>query len=272
MTGKVRKEPTHNNQTWNNQAQNNQTDMEQSTKARGDRCTAILLAAGKGLRMGGETRKQFMDVGGMPLFTYSLQTMDNCDIITDIVITVPEGDQEYCKETIESCGLGRKVRKIVVGGRERCFSVHNALQAVDWPCDYAFIHDTARPFIEESTMERLYDEVRINKACVAAVPSKDTVKISDTEGFVVQTPKRKNVWIVQTPQVFDFELIKTAHEKMVEQYDELLKKGVIITDDAMVAETFTGNKVKLVMASYRNIKVTSPEDLVTVLAYMKEKK
>ena len=77
---------------------------------------------------------------------------------------------------------------------------------------------------------------------------------------------------MQTPQVFDFELIKTAHERMVEQYDELLEKGVIITDDAMVAEYFTGNKVKLVKASYRNIKVTSPEDMVTVFAYMKENK
>ena len=246
--------------------------QDKMTDSHRDRCTAILLAAGKGLRMGGETRKQYIDVSGMPLFTYSLQTMDDCEFITDIVITVPDGDQEYCRDIIGVCGLDGKVRKIVAGGRERCFSVHNGLQSVDWPCDYVFIHDTARPFIEESTLERLYDEVRIHKACVAAVPAKDTVKISDTEGFVVQTPNRKNVWIVQTPQVFDFELIRTAHEKMVEQYDELFEKGVIITDDAMVAECFTGIKIKLVMASYRNIKVTSPEDMVTVLAYMNKKK
>lgn len=246
--------------------------QDKMTDSHRDRCTAILLAAGKGLRMGGETRKQYIDVSGMPLFTYSLQTMDDCEFITDIVITVPDGDQEYCREIIGVCGLDGKVRKIVAGGRERCFSVHNGLQSVDWPCDYVFIHDTARPFIEESTLERLYDEVRIHKACVAAVPAKDTVKISDTEGFVVQTPNRKNVWIVQTPQVFDFELIRTAHEKMVEQYDELFEKGVIITDDAMVAECFTGIKIKLVMASYRNIKVTSPEDMVTVFAYMNNKK
>ena len=88
---------------------------------------------------------------------------------------------------------------------------------------------------------------------------------------MAQTPNRKDVWLVQTPQVFDFVLIKEAHEKMVGQYDELLEKGVIITDDAMVAETFTGYKVKLVMASYRNIKVTTPEDMDTVAAYMKEK-
>ena len=244
---------------------------DQAADLRVDRCTAILLAAGKGLRMGGETRKQYMEVSGRPLFTYSLQTMDSCDLITDIMITVPDGDQEYCRETIERFGLAGKVRKITAGGRERCFSVHNSLQAVDWPCDYVFIHDSARPFIDELSLKRLHEEVRIHKACVAAVPSKDTVKISDSEGFVVQTPNRKNVWLVQTPQVFDFELIRTAHEKMAEQYDELLEKGVVITDDAMVAEHFTTNRVKLVMATYRNIKVTSPDDMATVFSYLKDK-
>ena len=222
-----------------------------------ERCTVLLMAAGSGLRMGGGTRKQYIDVKGRPLFTYSLETFDKSDIITDIMIVVPEGDQEYCREIVEDCGLAGKLRAIVAGGRERCFSVHNGLQAVDWPCDYV--------------MERLLDEVRISKACIAAVPTKDTVKIADQDGFVAQTPNRKDVWLVQTPQVFDFELIKKAHEEMVEQYDELLKKGVTITDDAMVAETFTGYRVKLVMASYRNIKVTTPEDMDTVAAYMKEK-
>ena len=220
-----------------------------------ERCTVLLMAAGSGLRMGGGTRKQYIDVKGRPLFTYSLETFDRSDIITDIMIVVPEGDQEYCREIVEDCGLSGKLRAIVAGGRERCFSVHNGLQAVDWPCDYVFIHDSARPFIDDDTMGRLIEEV----------------KIADQDGFVAQTPNRKDVWLVQTPQVFDFELIKTAHEKMVEQYDELLEKGVIITDDAMVAETFTGYKVKLVMASYRNIKVTTPEDMDTVAAYMKEK-
>lgn len=235
-----------------------------------DRCTAILLAAGKGLRMGGNTRKQYLDLEGMPLFTYSLATMDNCDFITDIVITVLQGDEEICREMIEVCGLGKKVRAIIAGGSERCFSVYKGIRTIDWPCNYVFIHDTARPFIEEDALKRLYSEVKIHKACVAGVPSKDTVKISDSEGFVVKTPNRKDVWIVQTPQVFEFEMIREAYEKMVHSYIELRAKGVVITDDAMVVETFTGCKVKLVKASYRNIKVTTPEDLVTVFAYLKE--
>ena len=236
-----------------------------------DQCTAVLLAAGQGLRMGGNTRKQYLDLGGMPLFTYSLATMDNSDVITDIVITVLDGDEDICREMIEVCGLGRKVRRIIAGGSERCFSVHKGLQAIDWPCDYVFIHDTARPFIEEEALRRLHEEVRIHKACVAGVPSKDTVKIADSEGFVKKTPNRRDVWIVQTPQVFEFQMIKEAYEQMVVSYDDLRRKGVIITDDAMVVEYFTGRRVKLVKASYRNIKVTTPEDLVTVFAYLKEK-
>ena len=249
---------------------NSQSKEQQGSRST-ERCTAVLLAAGQGLRMGGNTRKQYLDLEGMPIFTYSLATMDNCAFITDIVITVPEGDEALCREMIDVCGLGKKVRRIIAGGSERCFSVHKGLQVIDWPCDYVFIHDTARPFIEEDALRRLYDEVRIHKACVAGVPSKDTVKIADPEGFVARTPNRRDVWIVQTPQVFEFGMIREAYEKMVVSYDDLRRKGVIITDDAMVVESFTGCRVKLVKASYRNIKVTTPEDLVTVFAYLKEK-
>lgn len=235
-----------------------------------ERCTAVLLAAGQGLRMGGDTRKQYLEFAGKPLFTYALAAMDRSEVITDIVIMTPEGDEEICREMISSLGFDGKVRKIVAGGRERCFSVHLGLQAVDWPCDYAFIHDAARPFIDGKMLNDLCDAVREYKACVAAVPSKDTVKIADEEGFVAMTPNRKDVWIVQTPQVFEFEMIKKAYEKMDETYDEVCSRGVIITDDAMVVEYFTGCKVKLVEASYKNIKVTTPEDLLTVSMYLKE--
>lgn len=236
-----------------------------------ERCTVVLLAAGQGLRMGGNTRKQYLNLEGRPLFTYSLATMDSCEFITDVVITVPAGDEEFCREMVDACGYGGKVRKITAGGSERYYSVHNGLQAVDWPCDYVFIHDSARPFIDEEAMRRLYREVQINKACIAGMPSKDTVKIADSEGFVKETPDRRNVWIIQTPQVFEYELIKKAYEKLVESYDELRRRGVNITDDAMVVEYLTGCKVKLVEASYRNIKVTTPEDIVTATGFLKDK-
>ena len=236
-----------------------------------EHCTAVLLAAGQGLRMGGDTRKQYLDLKGRPLFTYALEALERSEIITDIVIMVPAGDESFCEEMVRACGLGNKVRRIIAGGSERCFSVHIALQAVDWPCDYAFIHDAARPFIDEAIIRRLYEEVRAHNACVAGVPSKDTVKIADSEGFVKNTPNRKDVWIVQTPQVFAFTLIKEAYEKMAASYDELCAKGVIITDDAMVVEFMTGTRVKVDEASYSNIKVTTPVDMVTVLSYLREK-
>lgn len=247
-----------------------QSALQREEAAR-DRCTAVLLAAGKGLRMGGNTRKQYLDMGGRPLFTYSLETMNSCDFITDIVVTAPEGEEDLCIEMIREYGLEGKVRRVIAGGSERCFSVHRGLQAVNWPCDYAFIHDSARMFIDRDSLERLYAAVRKYRACVAAVPSKDTVKIADAEGFVARTPNRKDVWIVQTPQVFAFEMIRDAYAQMDATYDDLCQKGVIVTDDAMVVEYFTGCKVKLVEASYRNIKVTTPEDLVLASAYLKEK-
>ena len=134
--------------------QNSRTDQYE----RGDHCTAVLLAAGQGLRMGGGTRKQYLDLKGRPLFTYALEAMDRSEVITDVVITVPAGDESFCEEMVSACGLGNKVRRIIEGGRERCFSVHKGLQAVDWPCDYAFIHDAARPFIDEAVIRRLYED------------------------------------------------------------------------------------------------------------------
>ena len=253
---------------WNGRGE--QSVLQRADAAR-ERCTAVLLAAGKGLRMGGNTRKQYLDMEGRPLFTYSLETMSSCDFITDIVITVLKGDEDLCLEMVRKYGLEGKVRRVIAGGSERCFSVHRGLQTVDWPCDYAFIHDAARMFIDKDSLERLYEAVRKYKACVAAVPSKDTVKIADAEGFVARTPNRKDVWIVQTPQVFAFEMIRDAYAEMDATYDDLCEKGVIVTDDAMVVEYFTGCKVKLVEASYRNIKVTTPEDLVLASAFLKEK-
>ena len=127
--------------------------------------------------------------------------------------------------------------------------------------EYVLIHDGARPFISEEIIERNMIALLSDKACVTAVPSKDTVKIADEDGYVASTPKRSLVWNMQTPQSFAFELAYTAYKSLIENEDELLAKGVSITDDAMVVEYFTDSKVKLVEGSYENIKITTPEDL-----------
>ena len=135
------------------------------------------------------------------------------------------------------------------------------LRAVNWECDYVFIHDGARPFIDNEILKRALDDVVRTRACVVGMPVKDTVKISDINGYVADTPARSLVWQIQTPQVFEKELISDAYEKLLFREEELLKDGVNITDDAMVVEFFTDVKVKLTEGSYRNIKITTPEDL-----------
>lgn len=169
-----------------------------------DRCTAVLLAAGKGTRMGGPLPKQYLPLAGKPLLAYSLETLLKSPVITDLVLVIPEGDETYVRENVLSrITEGReKFRCFAKGGAERYNSVASGIGAIAWPCDYVFIHDGARPFLDEATLERLHKAVRETGACIAGMPSKDTVKISSRDGFVERTPDRAKVWIIQTPQVF----------------------------------------------------------------------
>ncbi len=233
------------------------------------RNTAVLLAAGRGKRMNMEGYKQYLEIQGAPLFTYSLRTLTESPVITDIVITVNEGDEDYMRDLVRQHGLSEKVRAVVHGGAERFLSVYEGLKVVSWPCDFVYVHDSARAFLDQETLLRLDRAVRECGSAVAGVPSKDTVRITDDEGFGLSTPARKNVWIVQTPQVFRIEDILLAHSMAVESLDRLEAEGIQITDDAMVAETMLGIKARMVMASYNNIKVTTQEALPLAEAILK---
>ena len=130
-------------------------------------------------------------------------------------------------------------------------------------CRYVLIHDGARPFITEEIIERGLEKVKETGACVVGMPSKDTIKLSDAEGYVKETPDRKCVWTIQTPQIFSYALIREAH-------DSIRKKDMSkITDDAMVIEQETGVKVALAEGSYQNIKITTPEDLYIAEAFLR---
>ena len=223
--------------------------------------TAVLLAAGQGKRMQMEEYKQYLEIQGAPLFTYSLRTLTESPVIDDIVITVNAGEEEYMRSLLRKFSLEDKVRAVVHGGAERFLSVYEGLKAISWPCDYVYIHDSARAFLDQETLVRLDRAVRDGGTAVAGVPSKDTVRITDEEGKALSTPPRKNVWIVQTPQVFRFDDILLAHSMAVQSLDTLAQKGIQITDDAMVAETMLGIRCRMVMASFNNIKVTTREDL-----------
>ncbi len=233
------------------------------------RNTAVLLAAGRGKRMNMEGYKQYLEIQGAPLFTYSLRTLTKSSVITDIVITVNQGDEDHMLDLVRQYGLSEKVRAVVPGGAERFLSVYEGLKAISWPCDFVYIHDSARAFLDGETLLRLDRTARERGSAVAGVPSKDTVRITDEEGRAISTPARKNVWIVQTPQVFRLEDLLPAHSMAVQSLEKLEAEGIQITDDAMVAETMLGIKAQMVMASYNNIKVTTQEDLPLAEAILK---
>lgn len=220
---------------------------------------AIVLAAGSGSRMQSDVKKQFMDINGKPLVYYSLEAFQN-SFIDEIILVTAREDIEYCKyEIVKKYGFS-KVKCIVEGGRERFNSVMHGLKMIK-DCDYVYIHDGARPFIDSELLERLQADAEEFGTAVAAVPSKDTVKVVDNENFVISTPSRNTIWAIQTPQVFKYSIITEAYERLTMRIQHVAAEDLHITDDAMVVENFTNSKVKLVMGSYKNIKITTAEDV-----------
>jgi 2-C-methyl-D-erythritol 4-phosphate cytidylyltransferase len=228
---------------------------------------AIVLAAGKGKRMGGNVHKQYLLLQEKPILCYCLDVFEK-SFIDEIILVVGAGEQAYCdKEIVQKYGY-QKISKIVEGGKERYHSVFAGLKAIE-SAEYVFIHDGARPFISENLLQELQNEVVINKACVAAVPVKDTIKVSDEKEIAIHTPDRSTLWAVQTPQVFSFDEVKSAYERLFfdEQNGTLHKK---ITDDCMVLEDYMGRQSKLVFSSYKNIKITTEEDLMIAQIFVQE--
>ena len=225
-------------------------------------CTAIVLAAGQGKRMGTKVHKQYLLLAGKPVLYYSLNVFQNSPVIDEIILVTGKEEEEYCKkEIVEPYGF-TKVSHIIEGGAERYNSVWNGLQ-ITQDEGYVFIHDGARPFIDEEMIQRVYECVQQENACVVGMPMKATVKIIDDNGFVSHTPDRNKVWMVQTPQVFETSLVKNAYAKLMQ--DETVQ----VTDDAMVVELFTDCPVKLIEGSYKNIKITTPDDLETGELFIK---
>lgn len=248
------------------------------------RCTAIVLAAGSGRRMKSDVAKQYLPLGGRPLIWYALHAIEESSVIDDCILVACQEDilNGYVKkEIIERFGL-HKIYSVVPGGAERYDSVYHALRALAeketaaaaedrktaGQDGYVFIHDGARPFLTEEILERCLVEVERTGACVAGMPVKDTIKIADGEGYTAETPDRALLWQIQTPQVFERRLITEAYEKLMQEKERLAAAGVKITDDAGVVELLIERPVKLVEGSYRNIKVTTPEDIMVAEAFL----
>ena len=183
------------------------------------RCMAIVLSAGQGKRMGTSIQKQYIELCGKPPSVTALEAFEKSEIIDDVIMVAGAGQEDYVTEEIVNKYHFGKVRAVIPAGKERYDSVWNGLKAIrDGMAGeeakkegYVYIHDGARPFVDEQIIKRGYACVKANRACVAGMPSKDTVKIVDENQFAVNTPERKYVWIVQTPQVFETESLLRRH-------------------------------------------------------------
>ena len=232
------------------------------------KCTAIILSAGQGKRMGTTIQKQYIELSGKPIIFYTLDAFQKSKIIEDIVLVVGAGQEDWVRSEIVEKYQIEKVRAVIPGGKERYDSVWAGLQWIreqkEQP-EYVFIHDGARMFVDEQILTRGYENVEKFGACVAGMPSKDTIKLVDEEQFAVNTPPRKLVWAVQTPQIFKTDLIENAYAKLMEEVPDN------ITDDAMVVEQMLKMPVKLYEGSYENIKITTPEDLEIAKVFLEKR-
>ncbi|MCI8992092.1 MAG: 2-C-methyl-D-erythritol 4-phosphate cytidylyltransferase [Eubacterium sp.] len=223
--------------------------------------TAIILAAGKGSRMRTDCPKQFLELAGKPVICYSLEAFEKSPV-DHIILVSGEDSLEYCRtEIVDKYGF-RKIKNIVAGGQERYDSVWAGLQYVK--SDYVLIHDGARPFVTQEIIQRTMSEAAKTGSCVVGMPVKDTIKVTDQENYAVRTPDRKCLWQVQTPQAFATEKIRAAYAAVL----GARHAADVITDDAMILEHATGEKVKLIQGSYRNIKITTKEDLLIASAFI----
>ena len=223
---------------------------------------AIVLAAGQGKRMNSAVQKQFLLLNGRPLLLYSLEAFQKSKIDRIILVTGKE-EIEYCREEITVPYGITKADAIVAGGIERYHSVYEGLKAAEG-CEEILIHDGARPLVTEKMIHDALDGARKYGACIVGMPVKDTIKVSDQEGFVASTPDRSHLWQIQTPQAFHYSWIRGAYDRLFSR--EEYQQGV--TDDAMVLETMTDHRVRLIEGSYGNIKVTTPEDMAVASALL----
>lgn len=221
---------------------------------------AIVPAAGLGKRMAAEKNKLFLEVSGKSILTITLESLSRCDIDHVILVIRPE-EEIVIREAIRFLSLSFTV-DLVHGGKERQDSVYQGLKKIPDHTKMVAIHDGARPFIREEVFQRVLVEAKASGAAIAAVPLKDTVKETLGNPVVHRTLERSLLWAAQTPQIFSAALIHEA-------YEQAQKESFFGTDDASLVERI-GKNVSLVLGDYRNIKLTTPEDLIIGEAFYKE--
>ena len=213
---------------------------------------AIIVAGGSGLRMKNTVRKQYLKIDGIPILTRTIGVFEKHPDVDRVFVVVPKEDFEFCSSHILAHEKNNSI-KLVAGGKTRQDSVYNGIMALPPDTTMVLVHDGVRPFIRGDQISKCITAAKTHNAAMMGIPVADTLKQVDTENNVLETIERKQLWYAQTPQVFDYYLLRLAHE-------EALKAGVSATDDAALVERM-GGTVKMIEGDKTNIKITTPEDL-----------
>jgi 2-C-methyl-D-erythritol 4-phosphate cytidylyltransferase len=216
------------------------------------RAEVIVVAAGRGSRMGADVKKQYLPLGGAPILVRTLQTLGACPSVERIVLVVSPDDVEFVQELLQPYDL-EKIGPVVSGGRERQDSVWEGLRALQAETTLVAVHDAARPLVTVEEVETVLAAAERFGAATLGVPVKDTIK-RVVQGRVQETLNRETLWAVHTPQAFARGLLEEAHQRRV-------MEGGLGTDDASLVE-WAGYPVHMVQGRYENLKITTPEDLV----------
>ena len=214
---------------------------------------AIIVAAGKGIRMSDAVRKQYIALAGIPMLSRTLGVFNRCELIDRIVMAVPEEDIDFCRNEIVPAANMKKEPTLVIGGAQRQDSVYNGLKTIETDNGVVLIHDGVRPFVKSEHLTACINGAHEHGACILGIPAFDTVKHVNATNEILQTQKRDTLWLAQTPQAFQLKLIKKAHEIARQE-------GFMGTDDASLVENL-GEAVKMIPGSRSNIKITDQEDL-----------
>lgn len=226
--------------------------------------SAIIVAAGKGVRMNADTKKQYIHLGGGPIIVRTLRIFSDCRFIDTMYLAVPPSDEAYCRGLVHKNAGIRSDCRVIAGGETRQESVYKGLLAMEKEVsrsDLVAIHDGVRPLVTREQIEACVLSAEKCGACILALPAQDTVKRVETPANIIAgTHTRRDIWLAQTPQVFTYALIRDAHERA-------LKDGFDGTDDASLVER-TPFPVRVVPGSKTNLKITTPEDLALAEAIL----
>ena len=221
--------------------------------------SVIFPAAGQGKRMQAGINKVLLTLGGEPILTRTLKTFSAVEEVGELIVVVAADEVAAVERQLQKV-TGLKPFQVAAGGSERQYSIYNGLQRVADNADVVLVHDAARPLVTVKTIQAVIDSARAKGGAIAAVPAKNTIKVVDTDGLVESTPPRSTLWEVQTPQGFRKDILLKANE-------QALQDNFLGTDDASLVERI-GVPVAVVKSDYRNIKVTTPEDLLIAEAFL----